>query len=112
MQGLNTLKLQLHAIAQQHSLLSRAFRGSAFSFVLVFSLVFAQAVNLNHSHEGDLREQVDCEICLKVSSSDDVLIGGDLVANVATPASHTFDYSIAASSVAVPTPSARAPPHA
>lgn len=40
---------------------------------LVFSLLFVQAVNLNHTHSGDLSNFIDCEICLKVGSNDDDL---------------------------------------
>lgn len=112
MQGLNTLKLKLHTLAKKPSLLGALSRGSAFSFLLVFSLVFAQAVSLNHSHDGEVRDQVDCEICLKVGSSDDVLISDNAVAFAAAPSAYISSFKIAAFSIAAPTASARAPPHA
>lgn len=34
----------------------------------------AQIQGLNHAHDGDLNLKTDCDICLKLSSSDDVLI--------------------------------------
>ena len=40
---------------------------------LVFSLLFVQAVNLNHTHTGDLSNFIDCETWLKVGSNDDTL---------------------------------------
>lgn len=38
--------------------------------LLCLFLVFAQSAALVHSHEGDLQKQFDCDICLKLSSTD------------------------------------------
>ncbi len=53
--------------------------------VLVFTLLFVQAVALNHTHSGDLADRVDCDICLKVGSSDDVLVSTNLLLAVKAP---------------------------
>lgn len=112
MQGLDSLKLMLSCIAEKQALSSVSVRSSAFSFLLVLSFVFAQAVSLSHSHEGDLRDQVDCEICLKVSADDDVLLGKTELVTGIYPSRFDQTSLAAAISVAVPTATARAPPHA
>lgn len=44
-------------------------------FALLCLLFFAaQVQGLSHTHDGNLDFQVDCEVCLKLSSDDDVLI--------------------------------------
>ena len=50
------------------------FSGALLRGVLVFALLFVQAVSLNHTHSGELTDSVDCDICLKIGSSDDVLV--------------------------------------
>lgn len=57
----------------------------AFSFVLLF--LFAQSTSLLHSHAGDLKKHVDCELCLKVGSGDDALT-----------ATHAFEVRVATAS--------------
>jgi hypothetical protein len=47
--------------------------------VLVLTLLFVQAVSLNHNHSGDLSDRVDCDICLKIGSSDDALVSTSLL---------------------------------
>ena len=51
---------------------------------LVFSLLFVQTVNLNHTHSGDLPNFIDCEICLKADSNDDSLASKAVFAVVAS----------------------------
>lgn len=41
--------------------------------MLCLFLVFAQSAALVHSHDGDLQKQFDCDICLKLNSSDTAL---------------------------------------
>ena len=36
--------------------------------------VFAQTIDLQHSHDGDLSLQADCQVCLKLGSQSDVSI--------------------------------------
>lgn len=70
------------------SLLKRsAGKFLAFSFVLLF--LFAQSTSLLHSHAGDLKRHIDCELCLKVGSGDDVLVAAHSV--VVPDASTTYD---------------------
>ena len=45
----------------------------AFSALLCFLLVFVQGVGLAHTHEGELQQQFDCEICLKANPNEDVI---------------------------------------
>jgi hypothetical protein len=70
----------------QHFLEARKLRLSdvVLRGVLVFTLLFVQAVALNHTHSADLADRVDCDICLKVSSSDDVLLSTNLLLEVKT----------------------------
>jgi hypothetical protein len=61
--------------------------------VLSLFLLFAQAVEHGHSHEGDLRAQFDCEICLKIGSLEDIAVAEAL--NLGFPsAHHTFSILI------------------
>ena len=39
-------------------------------------LLFAQAVDLSHNHEGNLQAQFDCDICLVTGSLSDALAAG------------------------------------
>lgn len=41
-------------------------------------LLFAQAVDLSHNHEGDLQAQFDCDICLVTGSLSDALAAGEI----------------------------------
>lgn len=43
------------------------------SAVLCLMLLFVQSADLIHTHKGDLQRQFDCEICLKIGSSTDVI---------------------------------------
>ena len=77
---------------------------------LIFSLLFVQAVNLNHTHVGDLSSLIDCEICLKVGSNDDSLASTALfpvVASALTIESFELDLSLRSAAFRV---SIRAPP--
>lgn len=51
--------------------------------VLCLVLLSTQVMGLTHSHTGELQTQADCELCLKLSSSDDVIVA----------ASFSFEYS-------------------
>ncbi|MEQ8313506.1 MAG: hypothetical protein RIC17_05285 [Gammaproteobacteria bacterium] len=42
--------------------------------LLCLLFVTAQAIDLTHSHNGDLNLQADCDICLKLGSDDDMLL--------------------------------------
>lgn len=63
--------------------------------VLILTLLFVQAVSLNHTHSEDLSDRVDCDICLKIGSSDGVLASSSqlpaIKAAATTYASNTLD---------------------
>jgi len=106
MQVLLDLKAYLMRTTKKQSLLG----GSLLSLLLVCSLVFAQAVSLNHSHGTDLRDQVDCEICLKVGSSDDSPVSTSEL-SIVKSGSSSFRVILPAAYHTYPrTASARAPP--
>lgn len=46
--------------------------------ILCFFLLFAQSAVLLHSHDGDLQQQFDCEICLKVNSTDHAIASSSI----------------------------------
>lgn len=48
-------------------------RNLSIQALLCFMLVFVQGASLIHSHDGDLQNQIDCDICLKVGSIEGVL---------------------------------------
>ncbi len=78
--------------------------------VLILSLLLVQAVGLNHTHGDDYAERVDCDICLKVGSSDDVVVSSNTLTFSITPAALAAP-SVTPSYYAVSYPAtARAPP--
>lgn len=52
--------------------------------LLCVLFVFAQIQGLTHAHDGDLNFTADCDICLKLSSGDDVLVSADAALPVQT----------------------------
>ena len=42
--------------------------------VAALLFVFTQTLDLQHTHDGDLNLQVDCQVCLKLGSQNDVAI--------------------------------------
>ncbi|MDP1931266.1 MAG: hypothetical protein Q8L60_07405 [Gammaproteobacteria bacterium] len=80
----------------------------AFSFVLVF--LFAQSTSLVHTHAGDLKKHVDCELCLKVGSGDDVLATTHSIHEFSASAEHTAQQPTLATSFKAITAKSRSPP--
>lgn len=80
----------------------------AFSFVLVF--LFAQSTSLLHSHAGDLKRHVDCELCLKVGSGDDALVTSHAAINVDSAATHSIQLTALAVSLQPVAAKSRSPP--
>ena len=66
----------------------------ALSFVLVF--LFAQGASLLHSHAGDLKKHVDCELCLKVGSGDDVVVATYAAINLYVHTAHSTQTALLA----------------
>ena len=73
-------------------------------------LLFAQAVDLTHNHDGDLQTQFDCDICLVTGALSDALSAGEFTLDFKSDAEvfHHSDFSLVSHS-AVPR-LARAPP--
>jgi hypothetical protein len=102
---LNSRSTQLACSAQLPRFTAGLLRAA-----LVLTLLFAQAVSLNHTHNGDLNDRVDCDICLKIGSNDDALISASSLPVI--KASSTV-YSLEPSSTlgsALIRATARAPP--
>ena len=68
--------------------LFNSFRNRLLILLAAGVFVFTQTIDLQHSHEGDLKLQADCQVCLKLGSQNDVVIAtpGDLL--VALAAAH------------------------
>lgn len=64
--------IQIKRLAAKHSRQSKSVKAVLGLLCLLF--VTAQAIDLSHSHNGDLNLQADCDICLKLSSDDDMLL--------------------------------------
>ena len=50
--------------------------------------VFTQTIDLQHSHDGDLSLQADCQICLKLGSQTDIAIAKSEAPQVALAVVH------------------------
>ena len=77
---------------------------------LVLALLFVQAVDLSHTHSDDLVDTVDCQICLKVGSADDVLVSTNLLLAIEGPTSPDFVRTLESPQLTSPRATARAPP--
>jgi hypothetical protein len=56
---------------------SKAAKSLLVSLCLLF--LTAQTAGLSHSHDGDLRLQADCDVCLKLSTDDEAAVDKSLV---------------------------------
>ncbi|OGT73905.1 MAG: hypothetical protein A3H44_08190 [Gammaproteobacteria bacterium RIFCSPLOWO2_02_FULL_57_10] len=91
------------------SLLKRsAGKFLAFGFVLVF--LFAQSTSLLHSHAGDLKRHIDCELCLKVGSGDDALVAAHSVVVPDTSIAYSTPLPVLAASLQPVAAKSRSPP--
>ena len=85
---------------------------AAKSLLACLCLLFltAQTAGLSHTHDGDLRLQVDCDVCMKLSTEDEAAVDKSLAdAPFATSTSPTFFLS-AWDDLDTPVARARAPP--
>lgn len=87
-------------------------RSLPLALLTVLVLVFSQGVALQHSHDGDLNYRYDCDFCVKLGTSDN-LLSSDAplpepadIASIVLPSSDQPIFSLA------PTPLSRAPPQA
>jgi hypothetical protein len=86
--------------------------GKTLLALLCVLFLSAQTVDLSHSHGGNSDQQADCDICLKLSSDDEVIIDSS-AAQVAT--THAVENLVARPTWFAQTTlsaHARAPPHA
>lgn len=91
------------------SLLKRgAGKFLAFSFVLLF--LFAQSTSLLHSHAGDLKRHVDCELCLKAGSGDDAPVVSRAIAELSATTTPPLQLPALATSFQSVTAKSRSPP--
>lgn len=65
------------------------FRSLPLTAVICLLLLFVQSAALVHSHESDLQVRYDCDICLKIGSSTDVIATGH-VDNPVSPIRHEW----------------------
>lgn len=88
----------------------RRLRSASVQLLLCFMLVFAQGAVLVHSHDGDLQRQFDCDICLKVNSTDHGIASSYSFVAVASSAVEFSLPQFSAISFTTPSFQARAPP--
>ncbi len=65
------------------------FRSLPLTAVICALLFFAQSAALAHSHDSDPQVRYDCDICLKIGSSTDVVATGH-VDNPVSPFRHEW----------------------
>ena len=73
-------------------------------------LLFAQAVDLSHNHQGDLQAQFDCDICLATSTLSGAIAASELGLDSPRDTVAISDWSAFHVSHSAVTPQARAPP--
>lgn len=78
--------------------------------VLCFLLLFVQSADLTHSHDGDLQQQFDCEICLKVGANEDFIESSGMLVNLDSDASNVTEYKTEAPNFFAISANSRAPP--
>ncbi len=84
--------------------------GIALAWLFSAFLLFGQGADLSHSHEGDLKSQVDCEICFVTGTLGQAISASGLVLDL-SPALVDFDpLSTSPINIAPPVSKARAPP--
>ena len=79
----------------------------ACSFLLFLT---AQMAGLSHSHDGDLRLQAECDVCLKLSIDDEVAVNKILADASFANSTSLNDFLPTWDQLAAPVARARAPP--
>ncbi len=88
------------------------FRSLPLTALVCLMLLFVQAATFSHSHENDLQVRYDCDICLKIGSSTDVIAAGH-VYNPVSPVRHEWrDSAVEAPFLPLLDIRSRAPPQA
>ena len=70
----------------------------------------AQMAGLSHSHDGDLRLQAECDVCLKLSIDDEVAVNKILADAPFANSTSLNDFLPTWDQLAAPVARARAPP--
>ena len=70
----------------------------------------AQMAGLSHSHDGDLRQQAECDVCLKLSIDDEVAVNKTLADAPFANSTSLNDFLPTWDQLAAPVARARAPP--
>ena len=70
----------------------------------------AQMAGLSHSHDGDLRLQAECDVCLKLSIDDEVAVNKILADAPFANSTSPNDFLPTWDQLAAPVARARAPP--
>lgn len=86
-------------------------RLASFGAMLAFLLVVVQSGELIHTHDSDL-QQVDCEICLKVGSNEDVIASTAATFDSSSATQTYFELVVSSPYLAILSANPRAPPHA
>ena len=79
----------------------------ACSFLLFLT---AQMAGLSHSHDGDLRLQAECDVCLKLTTDDEVAVNKILADAPFANSTSLNDFLPTWDQLAAPVARARAPP--
>lgn len=100
--------LLAHMTVTMHKHLRLAKLSLALLSVLI---LFAQSAELVHSHDGDLKPQFDCEMCLKLGSGGDAIVVSYDIAPIIQVDHFDCPADVTAASVTFQRPRARSPPH-
>ena len=74
------------------------------------ALVVSQAIALEHTHDGDLKLRVDCQLCVKLSAGDESIPVSITVLALEHSAPEYIEPIHCAVFTTLPVPTARAPP--
>ena len=78
--------------------------------LLSASLVLAQGILQSHHHDGSLLPQYECDICLKVNTSDQALASSAIAFHMVRTPAETFEPFYETFTRELPAFAARAPP--
>ena len=91
---------------------AKRFVSLTFAWLLSAALLFGQGVDITHSHDGDLQQRFDCEICVVTGSLGQALSSSLLTLEFERPAVDSERVSEPLVSTICTIQRARAPPFA
>ena len=91
---------------------AKRFLSLTFAWFLSAALLFGQGVDLTHSHDGDLQQRFDCEICVVTGTLGQALSSSVLTLEFERPAVDSERVSETLVSTTRTIQRARAPPYA